>query len=470
MTTVEPPEATPAARRASSREAALDPAAVVSSPEAASVPPFAPSPEAALVPPAVVASPEAALIPAVASSHDAALDPAAVSSPEAASVPPFASSPEAALPQGLASFPEAEQNRDLVSSPEAALPPPLTSPPSAASTPAFAPASSPETLSLLGSAARRDPYGFYRTLREEHPLLWDGRLGAWVVSRYADVAPALGDPGLVGPRGGPCCGPGTVRCAQEYAAPESAFALLREVCARTAYVLARRLAGRQEADLVEEFCRWLPTGTIAAATGLSYGAVMGRSGAVPDRSRAEAPAATDLGRERGGTGVALLAARCADQAVVTGRALASLMANLLDNPEQLELVKAVPALTWQAWGESLRRNPPVHVVLRRAARDLATSGGTVPAGAAVALLIGSANRDPARFADPDRFDLHRTTTGGLALGPADCPAARVAELQAECAVDALLSAMPGLRRADGFTPAESGLLTRAPRLLLVRPS
>ncbi|WP_406505840.1 cytochrome P450 [Streptomyces sp. NBC_00212] len=366
--------------------------------------------------------------------------------------------------------PEAAPTATLALSPEAALAPALLSSPAAASALAPALASSPETLSLLGSVACRDPYAFYRTLREEHPLLWDGRLGAWLVSRYADVAPALGDPGLVGPRGGPCCGPGTVRCAQEYAAPESAFALLREVCARTAYVLARRLAGREEADLVEEFCRWLPTGTIAAATGLSYGAVTGRSGAVPDRSRAEAPAATDLGRRRGGTGVALLAARSADQAALTGRALASLMANLLDNPEQLDLVKAVPALIGQAWDESLRRNPPVHVVLRRAVRDLAISGGTVPAGASVALLVGAANRDPDRFPDPDRFDLHRTATGGLALGPADCPAARVAELQAECAVNALLTAMPGLRRADAFTPAESGLLTRSPHRLLVRPA
>uniref|UniRef100_A0AAU2V091 Cytochrome P450 n=1 Tax=Streptomyces sp. NBC_00003 TaxID=2903608 RepID=A0AAU2V091_9ACTN len=358
--------------------------------------------------------------------------------------------------------------------PETAPAPALASPPEATPAPAVASPSEtpspPDTLSLLGPAARRDPYAFYRILREEHPLLWDARLGAWLVSRYADVAPALGDPGLVGPRRGPCCGPGTVRCAQEYAAPESAFALLREVCARTAYVLARRLAGRQQADLVEEFCRWLPTGTIAAATGLSYGAVMGRSGAVPAHSRAEAPAATDLGRRRGGTGVALLAARCADQAVLTGQALASLLANLLDNPEQLELVKAVPALIGQAWDESLRRNPPVHVVLRRAVRDLAISGAAVPAGAAVALLVGAANRDPDRFTDPDRFDLHRTTPGGLALGPSDCPAARVAELQAECAVNALLTAMPGLRRADAFTPAESGLLTRAPRLLLVRPA
>ncbi|WP_328308439.1 cytochrome P450 [Streptomyces sp. NBC_00442] len=335
---------------------------------------------------------------------------------------------------------------------------------------AAAPAFSPRALSLLGPAARSDPYAFYRTLREEHPLLWDARLGAWLVGRYADVAPALGDPGLAGARRGFCCGSGAVRCAQEYAAPESAFALLREVCARTAYVLARRLAGREETDLVEEFCRWLPTGTIAAATGLSYGAVMGRCGPVAARSRAEAPAAVDVGRRRGGTGVALLAARSAGQAVLTGRALASLMANLLDNPEQLELVKAVPALIGQAWEESLRRNPPVHAVLRRAARDRALSGGVVPAGAPVALLVGAANRDPDRFADPDRFDLHRTAPGGLASGPAGCPAARVAELQAECAVSALLTAMPGLRRADGFDPAESGLLTRAPRLLLVRPS
>lgn len=325
-------------------------------------------------------------------------------------------------------------------------------------------------LSLLGPAARRDPYAFYRVLREEHPLLWDDGLGAWLVGRYADVAPALGGGGLVGARGGPCCGPGTVRCAQEYTAPESAFALLREVCARTAYVLARRLAGRQEADLVEEFCRWLPTGTIAAATGLSYATVLGHAGDLPSRSRAKAPAAIDVGRGRGGTGVALLAARCAGQAVLTGRALSSLMANLLANPEQLELVRAVPALIGQAWDESLRRNPPVHVVLCRARQDLAMSGGTIPAGAAVALLVGAANRDPDRFADPDLFDLHRTAPGALTLGPAHCPGARVAELQAECAVGALLDAMPGLRRADAFDAAETGLLTRAPRRLLVRPS
>ncbi|MCT9093431.1 cytochrome P450 [Streptomyces sp. ASQP_92] len=360
--------------------------------------------------------------------------------------------------------------------PVAAEPPiPVVVPPGTLAAPAGtrsvpgAPAPSTGAFSLLGPAARRDPYAFYRVLREEHPLLWDGRLGAWLVGRYADVAPALGGDGLAGARGGSCCGPGTVRCAQEYAAPESAFALLREVCARTAYVLARRLADRQEADLVEEFCRWLPTGTIAAAAGLPYAAVLGRSDGPPSRSRAEAPAATDVGRGRGGTGVALLAARCAGQAVLTGRALASLMANLLDNPEQLELVRAVPALIGQAWEESLRRNPPVHVVLRRARHDLAVSGGTIPAGAAVALLVGAANRDPDRFAAPDLFDLHRTAPGALTLGPAHCPGARVAELQAECAVGALLDAMPGLRRADAFEATESGLLTRAPRRLLVRP-
>ncbi|OAR22725.1 hypothetical protein A8W25_24370 [Streptomyces sp. ERV7] len=77
---------------------------------------------------------------------------------------------------------------------------------------------------------------------------------------------------------------------------------------------------------------------------------------------------------------------------------------------------------------------------------------------------------PDRFAAPDRFDPRRTAPAPLAFGPPDCPAARVAELQAECAVRALAEAMPELRWAEGFRPTETGLLTRAPRTLLVRPA
>ncbi|MEV0091449.1 cytochrome P450 [Streptomyces sp. NPDC050738] len=274
---------------------------------------------------------------------------------------------------------------------------------------------------LFDGGLDRDPYPAYRVLRERYPLVHDLRLGAWVVSRYADVAAALTDPRLVRPRSTRCCEPGDLRCAGA-----SSPGGQREIAERTAYVLARRLAGRGQADLVAEFCRWLPAGVLATASRLPYGA---------------------YARLRVAT---------------TERALASLLGNLLDHPAQLASLRAAPGLIPRAWAETLRRNPPVHVLLRTAVQDVPLAGGTVPAGATVACLVGAAGRDPDRFANPDRFDLHRSDTGQPAAG---CPAA----LLAQYGVRALLDAMPGLRYADGFRPAETGLLTRSPRSLLVQP-
>ncbi|MBO0516294.1 cytochrome P450 [Streptomyces beijiangensis] len=273
---------------------------------------------------------------------------------------------------------------------------------------------------LFTGGRDRDPYPVYRVLRERYPLVYDARLDAWLVSRYADVVSALTDPRLVRPRSTQCCEPGDLRCTGA-----SSLGGQREIAERTAYVLARRLAGRAEVDLVAEFCRWLPVGVLATAARMPYGALAGL------------------------------------RVATTERALASLLANLLDHPAQLAALRAAPGLIPHAWAESLRRDPPVHVLMRRAVRDVPLGGGTVPAGATVACLVGAAGRDPDRFANPDRFDLHRSDTGRLSIG---CPAT----LQAQYGVRALLDAMPGLRWADGFRPVETGLLTRSPRILLVR--
>ncbi|WP_344518591.1 cytochrome P450, partial [Streptomyces rectiviolaceus] len=155
----------------------------------------------------------------------------------------------------------------------------------------------------------------------------------------------------------------------------------------------------------------------------------------------------------------------------TALALASFLANLLDHPAQLELVRARPGLIPGAWAESLRRDPPTHVVLRRATAPIALGGTTLPTGAVVACLVGSAGRDPFRFADPDRFDIFRADPAHLAFGAGRhfCPAATLAGLAAECGLRALLDVMPGLRWAPGFRSAPQGLMARAPRRLLVRP-
>ena len=310
--------------------------------------------------------------------------------------------------------------------------------------------------SLLARGAARDPYRFYRMLREQYPLSYDAPLGAWLISRYDDVTAALTDPRFTGfphdgaPRGGPAplglCH-GSPRCL-----PTDRYTVVTgtvpaghaERVERTAYVLARRIARRPRADLVEEFCRWLP-----AAPGRDTG-----------------PAADD---DAGAAPVAPAAGPCLSDTALRRTALASLLANLLDDPDLLAALRVEPALTTRAWTESLRRDPPVQVVLRRTVAEVTLSGGTLPARAPVACLVGAAVRDPQRFAAPDAFDPFRADQDRALTGPPGCPAVALGRLEAEEGLRALLGAMPRLRWEDGFRPAATGLLTRGPRSLLVRP-
>ncbi|MEV5199953.1 cytochrome P450 [Streptomyces sp. NPDC053720] len=258
---------------------------------------------------------------------------------------------------------------------------------------------------------------------------------------------------------------------------------------RTAYVLARRIAGRQQADLVEEFCRWLPLGAAPGTSarryagwlsGLMPGTTPGiarstRPGAAPAIAHGTPPAiahGTPPGIAHStppGIAALIAATPCTRHTGLRETALASFLANVLDAPDLLAALRAVPALADRAWTESLRRDPPVQVVLRRTVTEVTLSGGTLPAGADVACLIGAAGRDPERFAAPDLFDPFRGDQGRSLTGPASCPAVLLGRLEARHGLRALLDAMPRLRWADGFRPAGTGLLTRGPRALLVRP-
>ncbi|MFB7215103.1 cytochrome P450 [Streptomyces sp. NPDC056255] len=347
--------------------------------------------------------------------------------------------------------------------------------------------------SLLAPGAARDPYRLYRVLREEYPLSYDAPLRAWLVSRYADVATALTDPRFTGlphdaaPRGAPaplglCHGsprcvprdqrpaaPGPVPChipeseAVPRHMPELA-AVPRHMAARierTAYVLARRIAGRQQADLVEEFCRWLPFGAAPGASARRYADRL--SGTTPGIAYGLPPGTVTA------NATTATATTCTRHTGLRERALASFLANVLDAPDLLAALRVEPALADRAWTESLRRDPPVQVVLRRTVTEVTLSGGTLPAGADVACLIGAAGRDPERFAAPDLFDPFRRDQGRSLTGPVSCPAVLLGRLEARQGLRALLDAMPRLRWADGFRPAGTGLLTRGPRALLVRP-
>jgi len=124
--------------------------------------------------------------------------------------------------------------------------------------------------------------------------------------------------------------------------------------------------------------------------------------------------------------------------------------NLLTHPDQLALVRADPALVRAAVEEVLRFEGPVERALNRwAATDVELGGQTIRRGDLVIVILASADRDPARFPDPDRLDVTRANTRHLAFGRGShyCLGAPLARLEAEIALETLLRRRPGLRLA-----------------------
>jgi cytochrome P450 len=122
---------------------------------------------------------------------------------------------------------------------------------------------------------------------------------------------------------------------------------------------------------------------------------------------------------------------------------------LLMHPEARQQLHEAPWLLPVAVEEALRWESPVQRTWRIAKADVDVAGHRIPAGALVVLLLGAANRDPARFADPDRFDILRRDLGHLAFGAGvhACLGAFLARLETQVAVGTLLRRWPTLALA-----------------------
>lgn len=130
---------------------------------------------------------------------------------------------------------------------------------------------------------------------------------------------------------------------------------------------------------------------------------------------------------------------------------------LLRHPEQAEPLRADPSLAGAYVEEILRYDAPVQGTGRPAAADTVIGGEEIPAGTYLSTMLGAANRDPARFQDPDRFDPTRTGGGVLSFGAGIhfCLGAPLARLEAGLALPALLRRFPKLELAAEPTRRES---------------
>jgi cytochrome P450 len=144
--------------------------------------------------------------------------------------------------------------------------------------------------------------------------------------------------------------------------------------------------------------------------------------------------------------------------------------HLLRHSGQLALVRDDDGLLDGAIEESLRLEPGAAVVDRYATRDTVLGPATIRRGDLVTVSLAGANRDPAVFPDPDRFDVRRENARlqlAFAHGPHYCLAAHLARLETRIALQRLLERLPALRLDPARPATPQGLVFRKPPTLHV---
>ncbi len=148
----------------------------------------------------------------------------------------------------------------------------------------------------------------------------------------------------------------------------------------------------------------------------------------------------------------------------------NLLWHVLGNDAARRQIAADPSLVDTAVEVSLRLEPAVAVVDRYATCHTDLAGTRIAAGDLVVVSLAGAGRDPAEFADPDRFDLHRPNARrhlAFAAGPHVCIGMDLARLEASVALTTLLARRPDVRLDPG-APAPCGLVFRKPATLPVQ--
>jgi cytochrome P450 len=145
---------------------------------------------------------------------------------------------------------------------------------------------------------------------------------------------------------------------------------------------------------------------------------------------------------------------------------------LLGRRREWERVVADPALVVPAAEEMVRFDSSLQLFERTATRDVELAGTLVRAGEKVAALLGAANRDPAAFTDPDRFDAGRTPNPNLGFGAGIhfCLGAPLARVEVQSVLTALRTRLPDVVLAGPAPRRPEFVIRGLERLLVARPT
>ena len=145
------------------------------------------------------------------------------------------------------------------------------------------------------------------------------------------------------------------------------------------------------------------------------------------------------------------------------------MLALLRHPDQLQRLADDPSLAKSAVEELLRYDPPVQMTGRTALEDMEIGGGTIRKGQQTILLLGSANRDPEQFPDPERVDISRADNHHIAFGFGIhfCLGAPLARVEGEIALGTLVRRFSGLKLLVDEPEYKENIILRGPQSLPV---
>ncbi|WP_405877084.1 cytochrome P450 [Streptomyces sp. NBC_01136] len=366
----------------------------------------------------------------------------------------------------------------------------------------------------------RDPHPRLALLRAREPVSWLPELGGWLVTRrdlalsvMRDAAtftvddPRFSTAQVVGPSMLSLDGDRHTRHREPFAAPfrpravREGFAsfieretdrLITALEPAGAVELRRAFAGPLAVAVVTEALGLIGTtadrvlswydAIVRSVSDITAGHAAGSAGTAAYAQLRAAVEATVADRDASSLLVSaaaqLAAPEVASNAAVlmfggietTEAMITNALLHLLRYPDQLALVRSDADLLDGVIEESLRLEPGAAVVDRYATCDTVLGPATIRRGDLVTVSLTGANRDPAAFPDPDRFDVRRENARlqlAFAHGPHHCLAAHLARLETRIALQRLLERLPALRLDPEHPTAPYGLVFRKPPTLHV---
>lgn len=372
-------------------------------------------------------------------------------------------------------------------------------------------ADAPSLLNLFSPEYAADPYVFYRRVREKHPVYYDKLVRSWVILGYEEISRLSKDVRLTGARIESFYEKLPVDVKVEMRPLKDAISdmmmfhepprhtklrqlirpgltprfirEMRPVIEDLADRLLDRVVSQGRMDVVHDFSEPLTRGVIARLAGVPDHAAyllenwQGLLFELFAQSRKEIPRVTalreafDEGAEerRAGTGTDFFSLIVAEQLqngdftddevfanflmlidagqATTTHLIGNAVLALIRNREQMKLLRDRPELGSKAAHEFLRYDSSVQITTRVALVGLDVSGHRIAQGESVTLVLGSGNRDPLKYENPDMLDITRRAADHLSFGHGIhyCLGAALAVSEIEIAVSRLLERTAGLR-------------------------